>query len=290
MLSIATIMILEVRDTSLKTLKEVRERFGYTLLATIPSFGKKTRFRSKDQERTLPEIPARDTPRSPISEAYRMLQANLKFLSSDKPLKVIVVTSSVPKEGKSTVSANLAAAMAQLGRRVLLIDADLRHPVQHHLWELTNAAGLTDVLVGQAEFEVAVTKPMEHLDVLSSGVIPPNPLALLDSKRMASLIKNFSEAYDFVIIDAPPLVLAADALTLGKITDGVLLVARPRVVDSTNAAVAKESLERSGQNVLGLVVNGVIVENESDSYFYYAKDDFAKESFTTRGKAKSQTK
>lgn len=288
LLSLATIIILEVRDTSIKTLKEVRELFGYTLIGNIPTFGKKTRSLAKYQERTIPELPVRDTPRAPISEAYRMLQANLKFLSSDKPPKVIVVTSSVPQEGKSTVSANLAAAMAQLGRRVLLVDADLRHPMQHHIWELTNAAGLSDVLVGQADFEAVVTEGMENLDVLSSGVIPPNPLALLDSKRMASLIEYFSEHHDFVIIDAPPLVVAADALTLGKMTDGVLLVARPRVVDSTSAVTSKDLLERSSQNVLGLVVNGVIVENESDSYFYYAKRYLAEEDTTNRQKATSK--
>ena len=148
----------------------------------------------------------------------------------------------------------------------------MHHPLQHHIWELTNAAGLSDVIVGQAEFKAAVNAAMDNLDVLTCGVIPPNPLALLDSKRMASLIEDFSAIYDFVVIDAPPLIVAADALTLGKMTDGVLLVARPGVVNSTSAAGAKELLERSSQKVLGLVINGVLVENEPDSYFYYAKD------------------
>ena len=286
-LATGTILLLEVSDTSIKTLKQARELFGYTLLGSIPYFGKKVSYHRKNQELSIPELPVINVPRAPISEAYRMLQANLKFLSSDKPLKVILVTSSVPKEGKSTVSANLAAAMAQLGRRVLLVDADMRHPLQHHIWELTNAAGLSDVIVGQAEFNSAVKEVMPKLDVLSAGVIPPNPMALLDSKRMASLIDNFSEKYDFVIIDAPPLVLAADAVTLGKMTDGVLLITRPGVVDSTSAATAKESLERSGQNVLGLVVNGVILENESDSYFYYAKA-YSEEDITPRQKATSK--
>lgn len=288
LLSTATVLILEVSDTSIKTLKEARELFGYTLLGTIPYFGKKVTPRRKDQEPTIPELPVRDTPRAPISEAYRMLQANLKFLSSDKPLKVIVVTSSVPREGKSTVSANLAAAIAQLGRKVLLVDADMRHPLQHHIWELTNAAGLSDVIVGQSEFSSAVTEVMAKLDVLSAGVIPPNAMALLDSKRMASLISYFSEKYDFVIIDAPPLVLAADALTLGNMTDGILLVARPGVVDSTSAAAAKESLDRCSQNVLGLVVNGMLLENESDSYFYYARGYSGEEGSKTREKAMSK--
>jgi len=286
-LATGTILLLEVSDTSIKTLKQARELFGYTLLGSIPYFGKKVSYRRKNQELSIPDLPVINIPRSPISEAYRMLQANLKFLSSDKPLKVILVTSSVPKEGKSTVSANLAAAIAQLGRRVLLVDADMRHPLQHHIWELTNAAGLSDVIVGQAEFDSVVKEVMPKLDVLSAGVIPPNPMALLDSKRMASLIDNFSEKYDFVIIDAPPLVLAADAVTLGKMTDGVLLITRPGVVDSTSAATAKESLERSGQNVLGLVVNGVILENESDSYFYYAKA-YSEEDITPRQKATSK--
>lgn len=288
LLATATIFVLEVSDTSIKTLKEARELFGYTLLGSIPYFGKKVTPRRQEQDWTIPELPVRDSSRSPVSEAYRMLQANLKFLSSDKALKVIVVTSSVPKEGKSTVSANLASAMAQLGRRVLLVDADMRRPLQHHIWELTNAAGLSDVIVGQAEFSAVVTQVMVKLDVLSAGVIPPNPMALLDSNRMAALIEDFCEDYDFVIIDAPPLVLAADALTLGKMTDGILLVARPGVIDSTSAAAAKESLERCGQNVLGLVVNGVILENESDSYFYYAKGYSGKEDSKTREQAMSK--
>lgn len=215
-----------------------------------------------------------------------MLQANLKFLSSDKALQVIVVTSSVPKEGKSTVSANLAASMAQLGHQVLLVDADMRRPSQHHIWELTNAEGLSDVIVGQAEFKAAVSQVMPKLDVLTAGVIPPNPMALLDSKRMTGLIENFAETYDFVIIDTPPLLAAADALTLGKMTDGVLLVARPGIADYPSAAVANDLLVRSGQNVLGLVANGVIVENESDSYFYYVKEYYVEDDSTIRKPSK----
>ncbi len=272
LLATGTIVILEIRDTSIKRLKEIKEIFGYTLLGVIPSLSKKTTPKSKDAEWTVPELPVIDTPRLPIAQAYQMLQANLKFISSDKPLRAIAITSSVPKEGKSTISANLAAVMAQLGRRVLLVDADMHHSLQHHIWNLTNTAGLSDVIVGQAQFDTTVIEVMPNLDILTAGVIPPNPLALLDSKRMAGLIEHFSTNYDFVIIDAPPLALGADALTLSKITDGVLLVARPGVVSFASATAAKESLERSGQNVLGLVVNSVIVENEPDSYFYYAKE------------------
>ncbi|MFN6465864.1 MAG: GumC family protein [Nostoc sp. DedVER02] len=271
-----TVLILGMRDRSLKTLKEVRDVFGYTLLGIIPSSVKKIRSRYSNSEATTQTIAVRDTPHSLTSEMYRMIQANLKFLSSDKVLKTIVVTSAVPKEGKSTVSANLAAAIAQLGRQVLLIDADMRVPSQHYLWQLSNSVGLSEVLIDQVEFDIAVSKVMDNLDVLTAGVRPPNPLALLDSKRMASLIENFSSQhnYDFVIIDAPPLLLAADALTLSQMTDGILLVARPGVIDSNSAAAAQEMLHRSSHNVLGLVVNGVIDKNESSSYFSYAKEYF----------------
>jgi capsular exopolysaccharide synthesis family protein len=274
LLGIVTAFLLDMTDRSVKTLKEARELFGSPLLGVIPAFGKsgKTRPPVGDLEPIVRRIVARDMPRSPIGQAYQMLQANLKFLSSDKQLKAIVVTSSVPKEGKSEVSANLAAVMAQVGRRVLLVDADMRHPSQHHLWELTNSVGLSNVIVGEAEFKTAVCEVMPRLDVLTAGVIPPNPVALLDSKRMASLIEIFLKSYDCVLIDTPPLAGIADAPILGKMVDGILLVVRPGVVDSASAKAAKDFTTRSGQNVLGLVANGVIIKNEPDSYFYYTKE------------------
>jgi len=274
-LSTTTVLFLEMRDKSLKTLKEVREVFGYPLLGVIPLSANKVNSRKRESELTTSGIAVRDMPYSLTSEIYRMIQANLKFLSSDKVLKTIVVTSAVPKEGKSTVSANLATAIAQLGRRVLLIDADMRVPSQHHLWQLTNAAGLSEVLVGQSEFNVAVNKVMDNLDVLTAGVRPPNPLALLDSKRMASLIEDFSSKYDCVIIDAPPALLAADSLALSQMSDGILLVGRPGVIDSSSAAALQEMLDRANHNILGLVVNGIIDKNESSNYFSHASEYFS---------------
>jgi capsular exopolysaccharide synthesis family protein len=262
-LSTTTVLLLEMSDRSIKTLKEVKELFQYPLLGVIPLFDKKALYRNRDGKLTPPEIYIRDAPYSMVSEIYRMIQANLKFISPDKELKIITVTSSVSQEGKSKISANLAAAIAQLGRRVLLIDANMRYPSQHHIWGLSNAAGLSEVIVGKAEFRAAACEVMDDLDVLTSGVMPPNPLALLSSKRTASIMKDFSEKYDFVIIDAPPLMPTADTLTLSQMTDGILLVARLEAVDSASIHSAKEMLERSGQNVLGLVVNGAIQKNIS---------------------------
>ena len=280
LLAVGTAIILDGLDTSIKTVKEAREVFGYTLLGLIPVFGKseKTNPRSGDTEQFAPKILVRDIPRSPISEAYRMLQANLEFLSSDKELKVIVVTSSVPQEGKSTLCANLAVAIAQSERRVLLIDADMRQPSQHKIWNLLNQVGLSNVLVGKIETETAIKKVMDNLHILSAGVTPPNPMAILKSQRMASLIKMFSSSYDFVIIDTPSLNVAADAPILGKMADGILLVVRPGVVDSASSAAAQEFLEQSGQNVLGMVINGVISKNKP--YSYYSKEYYAEDSLS----------
>ncbi|MFB2938665.1 GumC family protein [Aerosakkonemataceae cyanobacterium BLCC-F154] len=263
---------LELMDKSLKTTKEIRSIFAYTLLGMIPGLKRKNMFPGmKAVEQVPAEYQVRDHSHSLTTETYKMLQANLRFLNPDRDLKVIVVTSSVPKEGKSTVSANLAVAIAQLDQRVLLIDADLHHPQQHHIWDLTNEAGLTEVIVNRTESKKVIKEVMPNLDVLPSGVIPPNSLALLNSQRMNSLISDFRKNYDFIIIDTPPLLLVADAITVNKMTDGILLVARPGVIDKPSAIAAKDVLTQSRQNVLGLVVNGILIENEPDSYFHHAK-------------------
>jgi polysaccharide biosynthesis transport protein len=264
--------LLDLTDQSVKTIKEGKELLGYTLLGVIPTFDKTGKPGKKDAEHSIPRIIARDMPNSSVREAYQMLQANLKFLRSDRELKTIVVTSSVAGEGKSEVSANLAAAIAQLGRNVLLIDADMRSPSQHHAWDLTNSVGLSNVIVGQSNFREAIKTGIPHLHILPAGVIPPNPVALLDSERMATLIEHFASKYDFIILDTPPIAGCADALILGRMTDGILLVMRPGIVESASATAAKNLLTQSGQQVLGIVANGIDVRNEPDSYFYYTQD------------------
>jgi len=271
-----TIYILEMKDKSIKTIDEAKELLELTLLGVIPTATKwkKTSKNHQANESYSQRIIIRDFPRSSISEAYRMLRANLNFISADKELKVIVVTSSVPQEGKSTVAANLATAMAQMDRQVLLIDGDLHRPVQHKIWDVINNQGLSNLIFKQEEITAIIKKVMPNLDILTSGIVPPSPASLLDSQRMATLMANFSDKYDFVIVDTPALNVAADAVTLGQMADGVLLVVRPGVVDSVNATFAKELLAKSGQNVLGQVVNGLIVKNEPHSYYYFQKEDY----------------
>ncbi len=286
---IASIIILEKKDVSLKTVKSIQGIFPYTLLATIPILRNKQN-KCNNNLNTLPiEIPVLDNPNSPISEVYRMLQANLEFIDSDKKTNVIVISSSATQEGKSTVAANLAVAFAESNKKVLLIDGDMRAACQHNVWQLTNQVGLSNVIVGRAQVSEAVTKIMPNLYVLPSGVKPPNPVALLKSQVMTSLIKDISKNYDYVIIDAPPILIAADALILGKIADGILMVSRPGVVNSNNAANTKAFLEQSGQNILGLVVNGVILKNESDSYFHFRKNYYPSDNnLTSKNEAKKQ--
>uniref|UniRef100_B8HLM3 non-specific protein-tyrosine kinase n=1 Tax=Cyanothece sp. (strain PCC 7425 / ATCC 29141) TaxID=395961 RepID=B8HLM3_CYAP4 len=270
---LGVILLLELRDRSIKTVREARELLDLTLLGVIPAFSKTDkRQRLEDNELMVGNLIVRDQPRSPISEAYRMLHSNLRFMNSDGDLKVIAVTSSIPGEGKSTTCANLAIAMAQRGCRVLLIDADMRVPTQHHFWQLTNAIGLSEVIVGQTDLPVALNPVLENLDVLTAGVIPPNPGALLDSKRMATLVQALRERYDFILLDSPALNVADDPRILSQLADGVLLVVRPGVVSAAQAQASKELLSQTEQKILGLVVNGVVSENGPYAHYYRGAD------------------
>jgi capsular exopolysaccharide synthesis family protein len=264
----ATTLILELIDPSIKTAEEAREKWGYAVLGTIPALEGAKKPKQGYSLGPIPEnLPVRDAPRSLSSEAYRKLQVNLEFLDSGRPLQVIVVTSAVPKEGKSTVSANLAMTMAQRGHRVLLVDADLRCPTQHQIWRLPNQIGLSDFVAGNVSCADAVQRLTENLDILTSGPLPENPSSFLDSDRLSVLTEEIATHYDCVILDTAPLAVAADALILGKLADGLLVVVQPGVVKSMNAAAAKESLEQSNQKVLGLVINGVEPEQEYSQYY-----------------------
>jgi polysaccharide biosynthesis transport protein len=288
LLGIGTALLLESLDNSIKTVKEAQEVFDFTVLGTIPTLEStsKTNFKDLDN-RPMPKLSVRDEPRSAASEAFRMLQTNLKFLSSDHPPQVITITSSIPQEGKSTTSANLALVLTEMGHRVLIVDADLRRPSQHQIWELPNSVGLSNILVESGQWTGVVRSESELLDIITAGVIPPNPVRLIDSQRMANLIEDWRKIYDFIIIDTPPLAAASDAMLIGRMTDGVLLVARPGVLNAPSAETAKATLEKlsgaeQGQenrvNILGLVLNGVIPENEPDTdYYYYARDYYAPE-------------
>lgn len=270
LLAISTAFALDLIDQSIKTTQEAKRFFGYSLLGLIPSYGKhgKRLLQFKD-EKPSSQVFVKDSPSSPIAQSYRLLQANLKFLGSHKNLKTIVITSSIAQEGKSEVSANLAAAMARMGRRTLLVDTNMHQPMQHRIWKLHNRVGLSNVLVDQVLLEEAVQEVAPNLHVLpSGGEMFLDPQALLDSNQMVALITMASQKYEFVIFDTPMLLGLADAAVLGKMTDGVLLVVRPEVLDMASAKAAKEFLKQSNQVVLGMVLNGVDIRAEPGGQYY----------------------
>ncbi|MEA5618344.1 polysaccharide biosynthesis tyrosine autokinase [Cronbergia sp. UHCC 0137] len=267
LLGTAAGLILESKDKTLKTVEEAKELLGYPILAVIPSGSSKVKEGDEDKSQKLPVV---NSPYSSQTVAFEMLQANLGFTLSDKDLKVIAVTSTMPGEGKSFVSSNLAAAAVQMGRRVLLIDADMRRPRQHEIWDIQNLQGLSNILVGQIGLENSTQEVQVNLDVLSGGKEPPNPAALLDSMRLSTLIEEASGIYDFIIIDTPPVGLFADAMIVGKLVDGVLMVVRPGEVTSPAAVTAKLALEQSGQKVLGMAINAVNSGDSSGHYYSYS--------------------
>jgi capsular exopolysaccharide synthesis family protein len=273
-LGIAVAFFLDLIDRSIKTVKDAERVFNCTTLGLIPYFEVKTSAHAPDL--TLEGLPSPRivTPQSlypMISGSYQMLQANLRFISSDTKIQSIVVSSSIAGEGKSEVCANLAASIAQTDRRVLLIDADMRTPRQHHLWNVINAIGLSHVLVGEGRVKDAVLPINENLFLMTAGVVPPNPLALLDSERMAALIALFSKRFDYIILDTPPLAGTADAAVIGNLANGILMVMRPRLVTYDSALAANKLLTRSGATLLGLVANGVDMKTESSEYTYNAQ-------------------
>lgn len=276
LIGIGTAFAQDLLDRSIKTLNDCREQFGYTLLGAIPTYDEtnnlsKSRTHSKQlSSRVFHNVRTsnRNVHSSVVAEAYQMLWSNLKSVTSRLELKTILITSTVAGEGKSEVSTNLAISMAQSGQKVLLIDADMRHPSLHKTWNISNRVGLSSFLVGQSSAQETIQKVMPRLHVLPSGWISSNPIDLLDAPSMEKLIAELSEDYDFIILDSSPFVGCADPFILGKVADGVVLVVRPERLNAKAANVAREHLTNIEQRVVGMVVNALDVRNDPDSYFY----------------------
>lgn len=209
-------------------------------------------------------------PKSPVAEAYRTLRTNLQFSAPEDSLKSLMVTSAGPGEGKSTTLANLAVAQVQAGKRVLIIDADLRKPVQHKVFGLPNQVGLTNLLVGKAGLEQALAKDaVPGLDLLTSGPIPPNPSELLGSSKMRDLLDQVQNQYDLVLMDSPPAVAVTDASIMSSLVSGVILVIRSRVTQNEMVREAKNLLEKANARLLGVVLNDVTYSGDDYRYYYY---------------------
>ncbi len=261
-LALGTAVLLEYLDDTVKTPADVEKIMHLTTLAGVSRIPG-DRYREK--------LITVKHPRSPISEAYRVLRTNLQFSSLDRPLRTLVVTSPNPVEGKSTTVANLGVVMAQAGKSVILVDADLRRPVLHRVFQVENDRGLTDALLSEEPSLDGHLQPtgVENLRLLNTGPLPPNPSELLGSQRMARLIEQLKEEADVILFDSPPSLAVTDASVLATQTDGVLLVAD---AGRTRRNLAKESAERFqqvGANLLGVVLNRLKPGRGGYYYYYY---------------------
>ena len=210
-------------------------------------------------------------PKSPVAEAYRILRTNLNFAGLDRPFKTLLVTSPGPSEGKSTTLGNLGIAMAQAGVGTLIMDCDLRKPLQHKVFNLSNQKGFTNFLVDRSVTadEVIQETEVPGLKVLTSGPIPPNPSELLASKRAFQVIEELQEKFQLILIDSPPVVAVADAAILAAKVDGVIVVVRSHVTRLDLATEAKNLLDKANANILGVVLNGVPMSSDDYYYYYY---------------------
>lgn len=213
-------------------------------------------------------------PKSGISEAYRTLRTNLEFAGMDQPFQSIMVTSANAQEGKSTVISNLAVVMAQAGHRVILVDCDLRKPVQHKIFFLENSKGFTNCILQKSDVsEFAHTGLDNHLTVLTSGPIPPNPAEILISARTRAFWQSLMNEFDYVLIDAPPMLAVTDAAVLSNQVDGVILVVRSGVTRIEVARQVKEQLVKANARLIGAVLNQVKTSNRDYYQYYYYSDD-----------------
>ncbi|WP_342433994.1 CpsD/CapB family tyrosine-protein kinase [Neobacillus sp. FSL H8-0543] len=211
-------------------------------------------------------------PKSPISEQYRTIRTNVQFSTVDEEVKTLMVTSSGPGEGKSTTVANLAVVFAQQGKKVLLVDADMRKPTAHYTFNMSNVYGLTSVLTKQATLINAVEESQENnLFILTSGPIPPNPAELLSSKAMEQFFLDAQEFFDLVIFDTPPLLAVTDAQILANKCGGTILVISSGKTENEMALKAKELLDTAQSKLLGVVLNNKKIENTNYYYYYGAK-------------------
>jgi non-specific protein-tyrosine kinase len=272
LLGLGIAFLLEALDNTLRTPEDVSGQLGLPVLGVIAD----SHF-ANDRPAVIAE------PRSPVAEAFRTLRTNLQFASVDVPLRTILVTSPSPGEGKSTIAANLATVIAQGGKRVVILDADMRRPTVHQIFDVKNENGLTDLVLNGNHNPGHQTQQttVEGLTVLTSGELPPNPVELLGSEKMSALIEAISRQADVVVIDSPPVLMVTDSSVLAQRVDGVLLVIRQ---GETNLEIARQSLEqlqRVGANVVGAVLNGV--KFGRSSYYYHYKDYYQGENGRFRG-------
>jgi tyrosine-protein kinase Etk/Wzc len=263
----------EYFDTSVHSPRDL-ERRGLSVLAGIPALtDRKLRLAAGSATgRVASHLISSTDSGSSAAEAFRMLRTSMQFAGLDRPMHTIVVTSPGPAEGKSTVATNLATVLAQSGHRTLLLDADLRRPVLHSVFHRRKKPGFTDmVLLGNPDRDAIFPTGVENLSCLPSGTIPPGPADVLNSSATAALLARLGAEYDYVVIDSPPVLVAADTAILTAKADATILVVRAGKTSTEAIEHARQVLHQAGARVAGFVVNGIKHAGRygRDSYYYY---------------------
>jgi succinoglycan biosynthesis transport protein ExoP len=264
--SAGLVFLVEYLERSFETEDDVRQVLSLPALGAIPQL------QGRERDNALVTV---TLPRAPVSEAYRTLRTNVRFASVDKPLTTLLITSSEPGAGKTTVASNLGVVFAQAGLQVVLIDADVRLPSLHRLFGLSNHTGLTDLLVGDVQDvgQCMIETETDNLRLLTSGPVPPNPSELLGSKRMEAVLAEVQENTDLVILDSPPALAVTDPVVLAAEVDGVILVIEAKRTSHEAARAACEAYRRAGVTILGAVLTKVKVRRKSSSYYYYVANE-----------------
>ncbi len=262
MLGTGAVVVADRMDQRIHSVKELRAILGLPVLAQINRV-RPEQLDDMDQVGLLCDL----KPRSLLAEGYRSIRTNIDFLRRNRRVQVILITSPRSGDGKSVSASNFAISLAQTGRKVLLIDCDLRKPSQHHIHNLANTLGMSDLLTDRFAYPDVVKKStVATLDLITAGDELPNPAELLTSARLHELIESLRELYDFVIVDSPPILAVADPAILSAVTDGVILIVRANTLRHHQAEATLDQLNSLATGVLGMVVNGAAQEQTVYGY------------------------
>ncbi len=276
LLGAALIYALEFLDHTFKKPEDVEKQLELNVIGTVPQFegGKRGKKKAKDAEELerqyLKNLITSNDPKAPASEAFRELRTNLQYASVDNEMKAIIITSPSLGDGKTVTTVNLAVTLAQSGKKVLIVDADLRKPKVHHYFGIKNGEGLTNVLTGDKEIKkinIVEKNDISNLYILTSGPIPPNPAEILNSKKMHQLLEQLKKDYDVVILDTPPVGQVTDAAILAGIADGAILVLASGDTRIDMAKRAKKALDGVNAHIIGAILTKL--ETGRASYYYY---------------------
>lgn len=286
------VFLIEYTDYTVKDSKDVEKYLELITIGEIPMFagekrkGKRNKSVKKKKGRTgkenssgnilSPNLITVIDPKAPASEAYRSLRTNIGYSGVDRQVKLIMVTSPGPAEGKSTTAANIAISMAQAGKKVLLMDGDLRKPRVHKYFSLANDVGLTDIIVNDfpLKFVIKTVNGIQNLEVILSGTLPPNPTEILESKKMADFITRVREEYEMIILDTPPVGQLTDGAIMASISDGVILVVASGESNIDMARRARAALERVNAKIIGTVLTKITGSSGGSYYHYYNYDKY----------------